>query len=82
MDNVTCRDAAAAAGLPAAQCEVYKIDLGGGFGRRGAVQDWITQTVLIAKQMPGTPVKLDWTERRGAPFPVFRIDETRQQGAK
>jgi isoquinoline 1-oxidoreductase subunit beta len=52
---------AAAAGLPAAQCEVYKIDLGGGFGRRGAVQDWITQAVLIAKQMPGTPVKLLWS---------------------
>ncbi len=53
--------AALAAGLPAAQCEVYKIDLGGGFGRRGAVQDWITQAVLIAKQMPGTPVKLLWS---------------------
>ncbi len=52
---------ALAAGLPAAQCEVYKIDLGGGFGRRGAVQDWITQTVLIAKQMPGVPVKLLWS---------------------
>ena len=53
--------AAAAAGLPASQCEVYKIDLGGGFGRRGAVQDWITQAVLIARQMPGTPVKLLWS---------------------
>ena len=29
----------AASGLPAAKCEVYKINLGGGFGRRGAVQD-------------------------------------------
>jgi len=53
--------AALAAGLPAVQCEVYKIDLGGGFGRRGAVQDWITQTVQIAKQMPGVPVKLLWS---------------------
>ena len=52
---------AAAAGLPAAQCEVYKIDLGGGFGRRGAVQDWITQAVQIARQMPGVPVKLLWS---------------------
>jgi len=25
-----------ASGLPAAQCEVYKLHLGGGFGRRGA----------------------------------------------
>jgi isoquinoline 1-oxidoreductase beta subunit len=52
---------AEAAGLPPAQCEVFKIHLGGGFGRRGAVHDWLTQAVLIAKQMPGTPVKLLWT---------------------
>jgi isoquinoline 1-oxidoreductase beta subunit len=50
-----------AAGLPAAQCEVYKIHLGGGFGRRGAVHDWVRQTVEIAKQMPGVPVKLLWS---------------------
>ena len=52
---------AEAAGLPPAQCEVYKIHLGGGFGRRGAVHDWVTQAVLIAKQMPGVPVKMLWT---------------------
>ena len=50
-----------ASGLPAAQCEVYKIHLGGGFGRRGAVHDWVRQVVDIAKQMPGTPVKLLWS---------------------
>ena len=52
---------AEAAGLPAAQCEVYKIHLGGGFGRRGAVHDWVRQAVAIAKEMPGTPVKLIWS---------------------
>jgi isoquinoline 1-oxidoreductase beta subunit len=51
----------AASGLPAERCEVYKIDLGGGFGRRGAFHDYVTQAVLIAKQVPGTPVKLLWT---------------------
>jgi len=51
----------AASGLPADKCEVYKINLGGGFGRRGAFQDYVTQAVLIAKQVPGTPVKLLWT---------------------
>ena len=51
---------AEAAGLPPAQCEVYKLHLGGGFGRRGAT-DWIRQVVEIAKQMPGTPVKLIWS---------------------
>ena len=53
--------AAEAAGLPPAQCEVYKIHLGGGFGRRGAVHDWVRQAVEIAKAMPGTPVKLLWS---------------------
>jgi hypothetical protein len=52
---------AEAAGLPPAQCEVYKLHLGGGFGRRGAVHDWVRQAVLIAKEMPGTPVKLLWS---------------------
>ena len=51
----------AASGLPADKCEVYKINLGGGFGRRGAFHDYVTQAVLIAKQIPGTPVKLLWT---------------------
>ncbi|GLK70119.1 xanthine dehydrogenase family protein molybdopterin-binding subunit [Ancylobacter dichloromethanicus] len=52
---------AEAAGLPVGQCEVYKIHLGGGFGRRGNFQDYVRQSVSIAKQMPGTPVKLLWT---------------------
>ena len=51
----------AASGLPADKCEVYKIHLGGGFGRRGAFHDYVTQAVLIAKQVPGTPVKLLWS---------------------
>jgi len=51
----------AASGLAAEKCEVYKINLGGGFGRRGAFQDYTTQAVNIAKQMPGTPIKLMWT---------------------
>ncbi|MBX9828424.1 MAG: molybdopterin-dependent oxidoreductase [Xanthobacteraceae bacterium] len=51
----------AASGLPAAKCEVYKQHLGGGFGRRGAFHDYVTQAVLVAKEMPGTPVKLLWS---------------------
>ncbi len=51
----------AASGLPAEKCEVYKINLGGGFGRRGAFQDYVHQAVTIAKEMPGTPVKLLWS---------------------
>ena len=51
---------AEAAGLPPAQCEVYKQYLGGGFGRRGR-SDFITQAVQIAKALPGTPIKLLWS---------------------
>ncbi len=47
-------------GLKAEQCEVYKLHLGGGFGRRGAT-DYVTQAVLVARTMPGTPVKLIWS---------------------
>ena len=49
-----------AAGLPAAQCELYKLYLGGGFGRRGR-SDYVTQAVMIAKTLPGTPIKMIWS---------------------
>ena len=52
----------AASGLPAEKCDVYRTMLGGGFGRRGAYpDDFVTQAVLIAKQMPGTPIKMIWS---------------------
>ncbi len=47
-------------GLPQGQCEVYKLMLGGGFGRRG-MTDYVRQTVALAKEMPGTPIKLIWS---------------------
>lgn len=49
-----------ASGLPADKCDVHKVPLGGGFGRRGFT-DFVRQAVAIAKEMPGTPVKLIWT---------------------
>ena len=52
--------ASEASGLPVGQCDVYKLMLGGGFGRRGRA-DYVRQAVLVAKEMPGTPVKLIWT---------------------
>jgi isoquinoline 1-oxidoreductase beta subunit len=47
-------------GLPADKCDVHKMMLGGGFGRRGQT-DYVRQAVAIAKQMPGTPIKLLWS---------------------
>jgi isoquinoline 1-oxidoreductase beta subunit len=49
-----------ASGLPADKCDVHKLMLGGGFGRRG-MTDYVRQAVSIAKQMPGTPIKLIWS---------------------
>ncbi len=50
-----------ASGLGAEKCEFYKTqNAGGGFGRRGRA-DFVRQGVLIAKEMPGTPIKLIWT---------------------
>ncbi len=49
-----------ASGLPADKCDVHKVMLGGGFGRRG-MTDYVRQVVAIARQMPGTPVKLLWS---------------------
>jgi isoquinoline 1-oxidoreductase beta subunit len=52
--------AAEASGLKVSQCDVHKTFLGGGFGRRGQ-SDYVRQVVTIAKEVPGTPVKLLWS---------------------
>ncbi len=49
-----------ASGLSAPKCEVHKLPLGGGFGRR-TFTDYIHQAVAIAKEVPGAPVKLLWS---------------------
>jgi isoquinoline 1-oxidoreductase beta subunit len=52
----------AASGLAADKVDVHNVMLGGGFGRRGTYpNDYVEQAVLIAKQMPGTPVKMIWS---------------------
>jgi isoquinoline 1-oxidoreductase beta subunit len=51
-----------ASGLAADKVDVHNVMLGGGFGRRGTYpNDYVRQAVLIAKQMPGTPVKMIWS---------------------
>jgi isoquinoline 1-oxidoreductase beta subunit len=52
--------AADAAGMAPSQIVVHRTTLGGGFGRRGAIQDFVRQAVLIAKDA-GAPVKLLWS---------------------
>jgi len=73
--------ASEAAGLPIEQCEVYKLLLGGGFGRRGA-PDYVAQAVQIAKQMPGTPVKLMWSREEDMQHGFYHpVTKARLRGA-
>jgi len=59
--ELTLAAVAETSGLPVAQCDVYNLLLGGGFGRRGAFTDYARQAVRIAMQIPGVPVKLIWS---------------------
>ena len=67
--------AVAASELPIEKCDVYKTILGGGFGRRG-MSDYVSQAVRIAKEMPGTHVKLLWSReedmRHGFYHPITK----------
>ena len=68
-----------ASGLPADKCDVHKQMLGGGFGRRGQT-DYVRQAVDIARQMPGTPIKLLWSREedmlRGRYHPITQCKMT------
>jgi isoquinoline 1-oxidoreductase beta subunit len=59
-------------GLPLEKCEVYITDLGGAFGRRGGQQDYVSQAVAIAKQFPGTPIKLIWSREEDQTHDFYR----------
>ena len=64
--------AAETAGLPLEKVEVHKMMLGGGFGRRGAPQDFVRQGVRIAMALPGTPVKMMWSREEDMQHGFYR----------
>jgi isoquinoline 1-oxidoreductase subunit beta len=73
--------AAEAAGVKLSEVKVNKHHLGGGFGRRGQ-QDYTRQAVLIAKQVPGRPVKLIWTREEDMRHGFYRpITQAKMTGA-
>jgi isoquinoline 1-oxidoreductase beta subunit len=59
-------------GIPLDKCEVYRHDLGGGFGRRGGNQDYVRQAVNIAKHFPGVPVKMVWSREEDMGHDFYR----------
>ncbi len=59
-------------GLPLDKAQAYKLDLGGGFGRRGGTQDYTRQAVSVAKQFPGVPVKLVWSREEDMQHDFYR----------
>ncbi len=61
-----------ATGLPLDRCEIYKMDPGGGFGRRGGNQDYVRQAALIARQMPGIPIKMIWSREDDMQHDFYR----------
>jgi isoquinoline 1-oxidoreductase beta subunit len=63
--------AAAAADLPPSQVVVHKTMLGGGFGRRGVVQDFVRSAVLIARQVPH-PVQVIWSREEDMRHDFYR----------
>src|SRR5271170_1357444 len=63
--------AASAAGVPHENVVIHGTMLGGGFGRRGAIQEFVRQAVLIAKEVDA-PVKLVWTREQDIRHDYYR----------
>ena len=73
--------ASEASGLPLANVEVHKTQLGGGFGRRGT-QDFVTLAVKVAGKLPGTPVKVLWSREEDIQHDFYRpVAMVRQKAA-
>jgi isoquinoline 1-oxidoreductase beta subunit len=63
--------AALAAGVSNDKVIVHRTLLGGGFGRRGTIQEFVRQAVMIAKDVP-QPVKLVWTREEDTRHDFYR----------
>ena len=63
--------AATAADIANDKVVVHATMLGGGFGRRGAIQEYVREAVLISKEV-GAPVKLVWTREQDTKHDFYR----------
>ena len=63
--------AAIAAGVPNDKVTVHQMMLGGGFGRRAPIQEYVRQAVVIAKEFE-QPVKLLWSREQDIAHDLYR----------
>ena len=63
--------AALAAGVPNDKVTVHRTMLGGGFGRRAPIQEYVRQAVVIAKEFE-VPVKLVWSREQDIAHDLYR----------
>jgi isoquinoline 1-oxidoreductase subunit beta len=63
--------AALAAGVPNDRVTVHRMMLGGGFGRRAPIQEYVRQAVVIAKEFK-QPVKLVWSREQDVAHDLYR----------
>ncbi len=63
--------AAIAAGVPNDKVTVHQMMLGGGFGRRAPIQEYVRQAVVIAKEFK-EPVKLLWSREQDVAHDLYR----------
>jgi isoquinoline 1-oxidoreductase beta subunit len=71
FQEATQKVAAKITGLPVSSIAVHTTYLGGGFGRRSEM-DFIIDALEIAKEMPGTPVKVIWTREEDLRHDFYR----------
>lgn len=67
----TATQAARIAGIKKENVDVQATLMGGGFGRR-ADMDFIRQVTAIAKELPGTPVKMTWSREEDVQQDTYR----------
>ncbi|WP_088341902.1 xanthine dehydrogenase family protein molybdopterin-binding subunit [Robiginitalea sediminis] len=58
-------------GIPPENVDIHLQYLGGGFGRR-SMNDFVTECVLLAKEMAPRPVKLLWTREDDVRYGAYR----------
>jgi isoquinoline 1-oxidoreductase subunit beta len=63
--------AALAADVPNDRVQVHRTMLGGGFGRRAPIQEYVRQAVVIAKEFR-QPVKLVWSREQDIAHDLYR----------